>query len=123
MVVDRLSGIREFCSEVEGGDESGILLADGLEGAFIGIGRQYHNPPVAIYDYGRCIEILAEGFRGGDSEGDVYEEAEEWMSFNVTGAWVGERTPIFMMAYPGGREDLLRTMVAVSSPRKRVKRG
>ena len=29
-------------------------------------------------------------------EGWTYEEAVEWMDFNVVGAWMGEGTPMFL---------------------------
>ena len=68
------------------GDEN-VLLADGFEDAFVGIGRQFGNP-IAVYDREKCIEILMEDMSG--------EEAEEYFSFNVEGAYVGEQTPIFL---------------------------
>lgn len=43
-----------------------------------------------VYDAQRCLEILC-----GDKDLSM-EDAEEYMSFNVTGAWVGPRTPVFM---------------------------
>lgn len=66
-----------------------IMLADGFEDAFIGIGQQY-NRHFAIYDRQQCIEILME--RDGMSEDD----AEEYFEFNVVGAWVGHGTPVFV---------------------------
>lgn len=66
-----------------------IMLADGFEEAFVGIGQQFtHN--FAVYDHGKCVEILR--YRDGMTE----EEAEEFMEFNVTGAWVGKGTPVFL---------------------------
>ena len=95
--------IKIFGCEVEGDDESEMLLADGFEEAFIGVGRQFSNLPVAIYDYNKCIRILVDQFQEDESEvvnedgdRDLYTEAVEYMEFNVTGSWVGERTPIFM---------------------------
>jgi hypothetical protein len=88
--------IREFCAEY--GDE-GILLADGFNGAFLGVGAQFHNSPVAIYDRAECIAILARDFLVSDtniSEDEAYEQAEEYFDFNVSGSWVGEQTPIFI---------------------------
>ena len=38
------------------GDDYSILLADGLDEAFIGIGWQF-NTPLAMYDRDKCIEI------------------------------------------------------------------
>lgn len=69
------------------GEDENILLADGFEDAFIGVGRQF-NTPFAIYDRGFCIDILMEDM----SE----EEAEEYFEFNVQGAYVGENTPVFV---------------------------
>ena len=66
-----------------------VLYADGFEEAFIGVGRQF-NQHVAIYDYEKCVKILHE--RDGMDE----DEAVEYMEFNVTGAYVGPATPIFL---------------------------
>ena len=67
----------------------GVLLADGFEEAFIGLGR--HGPHnMAVYDYEKCVLILMK------KEGWTEEEAVEWMEYNVVGAWVGEQTPVFV---------------------------
>jgi len=71
------------------------LLVDGLNDAIIGFGHQFTNAPVAIYDYDKCIEIYMR------DNGWDYEEAMEWMSFNVIGAWMGAGTPIFMTKFEG----------------------
>jgi hypothetical protein len=70
------------------GEDENVLLADGFDDAFVGIGRQFGRP-IAVYDRFECIEIL---IRDGMSE----EEAEEYFQFNVEGAYVGENTPIFL---------------------------
>ena len=70
------------------GDDENILLADGFDDAFIGIGRQF-GKGLAVYDGFKCIQILIE-------EGMTEEEAEEYFQFNVEGAYVGENTPIFL---------------------------
>jgi hypothetical protein len=80
--MDIKEAIEEFLSE----DEE-ILLADGFEGAFVGIARQF-NKPFAVYSYDKCIQILEESM-------DI-EEAVEYFSYNVEGAWVGENTPAFI---------------------------
>lgn len=67
----------------------GALLADGFHKAFIGFGRQASNW-VAVYDYDKCVGVLMA--RDKMSE----EEAIEFMEYNVVGAYVGERTPIFV---------------------------
>jgi len=72
------------------GDET--LLADGFEDALVGICQQF-NRYLAVYSYRKCIEILAKDM--------TEEEAEEFMSFNVVGAWVGEHTPVFLLDQEG----------------------
>jgi hypothetical protein len=67
----------------------GALLADGFEDALVGFGYQFTHP-VAVYNKDRCIEILM------DRDGMDDTEAIEYFDFNVSGAWVGENTPIFL---------------------------
>lgn len=67
------------------GDE-GMLVADGFDAAIIGVTEGME--PVVVYDWAKCVEILQKDM----SE----EDALEHMSFNVTGAYVGPRTPIFI---------------------------
>lgn len=64
-----------------------ILLADGFENAFLGVGQQF-NTFFAIYDKRKCIDILSEEMG--------MEEAEEYFDFNVVGAYVGKSTPVFV---------------------------
>lgn len=66
------------------------LLADGFEDAVIGVVDGACRNPVVCYDYDKCAQILIE--RDGMSE----EEAYEYIDFNVTGAYVGEMTPLFL---------------------------
>lgn len=68
-------------------EDETVLLADGFEKAFIGIGRKF-GVPSAVYDRKKCIKILEKDM--------TPEEAEEYFQFNVEGAWVGEQTPVFM---------------------------
>ena len=73
-------------------DES-VLLMDGFDEAFIGIGYQQHNGPLAVYDRAACVEVLMEMFKDGE---DPHELAEEYFQYNTEGAWVGENTPIII---------------------------
>jgi len=65
-----------------------ILLADGFEGAFMGVVESFGAAPKACYNYDACIDILMKDMDEG--------EALEFMEFNVTGAYVGEHTPAFI---------------------------
>ena len=73
-------------------EDETIPLADGFEAAFLGVARQF-NKPFAIYDRVRCLAILME-------QGMDLSDAEEFMSFNTEGAWVGENTPAFLHPAP-----------------------
>ena len=66
-----------------------ILLADGFEEALIGYGTRF-SYGVAVYSTRNCLGILME------RDGMTYEEAMEFFTFNVTGAYVGENTPVFL---------------------------
>jgi hypothetical protein len=72
--------------------DEALLLADGFEDAFIGVATGVRLP-VACYDRQRCIDTLM------TRDGMSWEEAEEFFSFNVSGAWVGERTPVFLVCH------------------------
>ena len=67
------------------------LLADGYEGALIGITEGAN--PVAVYDTQLCIKCLMD-------EDDMSEEdAMEFFYFNTVNAYVGEKTPIYIKRY------------------------
>ena len=80
--------IREECVEMTGDDE--LLFADGFDAAIIGVGVRCSKPDIVVYDYDLCVQVLVE--RDGMSP----SEAEEFLDFNTVGAWVGERTPIYV---------------------------
>jgi len=64
--------------------EDEILKADGFDDAIIGIDDSSMR---LIYSVSKCIEILSQ---------DMDEEdAVEYFEFNVAGAYVGEKTPIW----------------------------
>lgn len=64
--------------------EEEILKADGFDEAIIGIEE---NSTRLIYSVSKCIDILC---RDMDEE-----EALEYFYYNVHGAYVGEKTPIW----------------------------
>jgi hypothetical protein len=63
-----------------------VVLIDGLDDAFIGCTPE----GVAIYNVDRCAEIVAE-----DSNMPI-EDAIEYVQYNVVGAYVGPKTPLFI---------------------------
>lgn len=70
-----------------------ILLADGFDNAFIGVGENSESNPVAIYSIEKCLNILAEQFK---DEEDPETDAIDYFEFNVRGSYVGEFTPMFI---------------------------
>jgi hypothetical protein len=62
-----------------------ILIADGFDNAVIGIDESSMR---LIYSVEKCIEILMK-------QGMDMTEAVEYFDFNVSGSYVGEKTPIW----------------------------
>ena len=67
-----------------------LLLLDGFDEAFIGWTDRINEPQVACYDYPKMVDLLM----ARDSM--TYDEAVEYIDFNVLGAWVGETTPFIV---------------------------
>ena len=63
------------------------LRADGFNQAIIG--NEYHTNRV-VYSIERMLQILI------DRDGMSMEEAIEYFSFNIGGAYVGEMTPMYV---------------------------
>ena len=66
----------------------GLLFADGFDDAILGVAERIGMEAVVAYSTPKIIEILAREM----SE----DEALEYFEFNILGAYVGERTPIFI---------------------------
>jgi hypothetical protein len=71
---------------VENYPDEEILKADGLDDGIIGIEE---NSMRLVYSKSKVIEILM-------SEDMTEEDALEHYYFNIVGAYVGEKTPIFV---------------------------
>lgn len=83
---------QEIQEALEAGDET-TLLMDGFDEAFIGWSRRINEPLLAVYDYDALIKVCVE------RDGMDFEEAVEYVDYNVVGAWVGEQTPIIVMPF------------------------
>jgi hypothetical protein len=77
-------------------EELDLLLADGFDEALIGY-TEDSGEIKAVYDYDKIIEIL---IQRDDMEA---EDAREYADFNIKGAYVGPKTPIFM--YPFAKKS------------------
>lgn len=63
------------------------LTADGFEDALVGC--SYGGNVVAVYDINKMIAVLV-------NEGMDSDDAIEYLDYNVVGAYVGEKTPIYI---------------------------
>ena len=72
-----------------------ILLADGFEEAFMGIVESFGTAPKACYNLEQCLDILMA------RDNMTYDEAVEYLEFNVTQAYAGEHTPAFLNVMEG----------------------
>ena len=77
--------VRERLAEID----PTLLFADGFDEAVIGIGVQWSKEGLVLYDRKKVIDKLMR-------DGMTYGEAEEFFEFNIQGAWLGERTPMFV---------------------------
>ena len=66
-------------------EEEQFLKVDGFDDTVIGVEQ---NSNRLIYSVTRCLEILI-------LQGMSLEEATEYFDFNVSGTYVGEKTPIW----------------------------
>ena len=83
-----MSSLRDRIQEQH--DYKPLLFADGFDEAILGVGWSFDKPLSVAYDKHKCIKILMK--RDKMSRTD----AEEYFSFNVEGAYVGEATPVFV---------------------------
>lgn len=79
-----------------------MLKADGFDEAILGVAVRFTGDPVVAYDYRACVDILI-------ARGATRLEAEEYMDFNVVGAWHGPETPVFVVKPEDGEpmDDLI----------------
>jgi hypothetical protein len=80
--------IRKALVEASGDEE--LLFADGWDDCIVGLAVDFGKPLRVVYNRTRMIRVMM------DRDGATYEEAVEHLSFNVEGAYVGERTPIYL---------------------------
>ena len=67
-----------------------MLKWDGFDTAIIGVGERNNTDSMIVYDYDKMVKVLV-------TRDDMsYEEAEEYIDYNVIGAWIGDTTPIIV---------------------------
>ena len=87
---------REYVDQLAGDTGLELLTCDGMDDAIIGIAELWNGneqTTAVAYDYDKCISGL---IAGGMSQ----NEAEEFFSFNVVGAYLGLHNPVFITFTP-----------------------
>lgn len=80
MTHSKIEQIKELYSDEE------LLIADGFDDAIIGIDDANIR---VVYDVFKIISILIQ-------DGMSTDEAFEYYEYNILGAYVGEKTPLFV---------------------------
>ena len=75
---------------IDQGVEDAILF-DGLRDAIVGVAQCFGQPDVVAYDYEKAVQLIRQ-----QCDDCSYEEAIEYLEFNVCGAYVGKTTPVFL---------------------------
>ena len=81
--------LRDELEEFYGSEEKPLLFSDGHDNAIIGVISRCGQDPFVVYEYRTVIKNFMK-------DGMTAEEAEEWVSYNWTGAWVGTATPAIL---------------------------
>ena len=82
---------REEISEDYGDPELLFLSEEDYDEAIIGVAHRIGQDDVIAYDYNKLCEIVQKNMNNAD-----IMEVMEYVEFNIMGAYVGERTPIFV---------------------------
>ena len=67
---------------------------DGFTECVVGYASQFNSEPLVVYDHELMVEQLVR------EDSMTYDEAHEYISFNVQGLWAGEFTPMIMRKRP-----------------------
>ena len=75
---------------IDQGLEDAILF-DALDTAVIGVARCKNRETVVAYDYDKVVKIIRQ-----QCDNCSVDEALEYVEFNITDAYVGKMTPVFI---------------------------
>tara|TARA_R100000353_G_scaffold7127_2_gene9058 strand:+ start:725 stop:964 length:240 start_codon:yes stop_codon:yes gene_type:complete len=67
-----------------------MLKWNGFDSAVIGVGERNNTDSMIVYDYNKMVNVLM------TRDGMTYEEAGEYIDFNIVGSWIGDTTPIIV---------------------------
>jgi len=67
-----------------------FLRTDGFDDCIIGVSHRYGEPLLLAYDKEKVIKKLMK------RDNMTIEDALEFYTYNIIGAWVGKQTPVFI---------------------------
>lgn len=73
-------------------EEEELILFDGMEDAFLGVGERFEDRGhayFAVYSYQRMVDILM-------ADGLTEEDAVDYLEFNTVGLYAGPGTPAIL---------------------------
>lgn len=83
--------MREKITEAASQGEFTVVFMDGFDDAIVGLVSRFGlESPVVLYARKKMVEILV-------AQGSSEDDADEYISFNIESAWVGEQTPAFLL--------------------------
>lgn len=74
-----------------------LLKMDGFDDCMVGICERFGMEAVLAYDRDKVIAKMV-------GDGMTVDEAEEFFEYNQIGAWMGERTPVFVTLFKNRKE-------------------
>ena len=77
------------------------LVMDGYDDCVMGILERFGMEPIVLYDKDKVIDKLI------DEGCDGYEGAVEYYEFNQLGAWIGDKTPGFLVRLSDATTEIL----------------
>jgi hypothetical protein len=71
------------------GSEEPFLQPDGFEDCLVGIAEGFGGEEALVYDKDKVLQKLQD-------DGMSFEEAIEYFEYNIIGAYVGPKTPLYI---------------------------
>jgi len=62
---------------------------NGCDDAIVGVAERCGQPALLVYDRAKLVQCFV-------AQGATWEDAEEWVGYNIEGAWVGPHTPLIL---------------------------
>jgi len=78
--------------------DADLLKMDGFDDCIVGICERFGMDSVLAYDREKVLATLV------SRDGMTEEEAEEFFEYNQIGAWMGDKTPVFVTLFKQPKE-------------------